>query len=88
VTLPDLLELMAKHKALKVKTADFEVELHPVAFLDVAAPEAKQGPFGDENGEGQCTCGHTLTEHSGDGLCLRGCSSDGCGPMNDARHDP
>ncbi len=78
---------MTEAKALKVKTADFEVELHPMAFMGPPELPGKQGPFGDVTSEGKCSCGHTLTEHSEHGLCLLGCSSDGCGPMNDARHD-
>ncbi len=87
MTLPDLIKLMTETKALKVKTADFEVELHPAAFFPETAAPTKQGPFGDTTEGGRCSCGHALTEHGEHGLCLLGCSSDGCGPMNDAQHD-
>lgn len=89
MTLPELMELMAKHRAVRVKTSEFEVELHPLAFVpDVDAADLFPKPgAADDTGGGMCLCGHALTEHSEHGLCLRGCGSDVCGPMSEARHD-
>jgi hypothetical protein len=77
MTLPELIDLMTRTRALKVKTADFEVELHPLAFSSDLP--GKPGIFGESSGEAKCNCEHALTEHSEDGLCLQGCSADACG---------
>lgn len=60
-------------------STEFEVELHPLAFVDASAPADKAGPFPQDIADTKCNCGHPLTEHSEHGLCLQGCSTDVCG---------
>lgn len=81
--LPALVELMTKAKVLKLKTPNFELELHPLAFS--AEVPGKGDAFGAGAGEEKCNCGHTLTAHSEHGLCLEGCNADACG-MEPARN--
>lgn len=78
LTLEETIALMTRTRAIRVKTPDFEIELHPAAFVpDI--PVSEQGAFEDDVADRKCTCGHTISEHSQDGLCLNGCSSDSCG---------
>lgn len=54
-----------------------ELELHPLAFSS-ETPDTGAGLKGDV-ADVKCNCGHTISEHSQDGLCLHACTTDACG---------
>lgn len=84
--LEETIQLMAKYAVVKVKTAEFEVELSPLGFK--LSSEIAKGAFANGAGEGRCKCSHPLTMHTADGLCLGGCGEDACELMREEGASP
>lgn len=67
----EVLTLAREFRATRVKCDGIEVEMSPLAFVGEATPAGPpEAPA--------CPCGHEATEHSPDGLCLRGCAIERC----------
>lgn len=73
--LHELLKLMRENKALRVRSGELEVELHPDAF----APAWSAQNSSLDATEKPCRCGHSIpVQHNPEGQCLEGCEPDAC----------